>query len=88
MDILISEIAEEDLDDMDKSLRDLFFQHVEKLLDRPPRKSVSLSPGRFYSVKKVTRSARMIYYREESTIYILHCFKNHKEYEKWYKSYK
>jgi hypothetical protein len=41
-----------------------------------------------YHVEKVTKQARIIYDIREDMIYIIHCFGNHKEYERWYKSYK
>ncbi len=41
-----------------------------------------------FNVEKVTKQSRIIYEIEGDVLYILHCFKNYKEYEKWYKSFK
>ena len=86
MTIFVSEIAEKELDKMDSSLRASFLNHIEKLDDTKPGKH--LRYGIPYFVEKVTKVARIIFNLEEDTIYILHCFTTHKEYEKWYNSYK
>ncbi|VVB99261.1 Uncharacterised protein [uncultured archaeon] len=41
-----------------------------------------------YLVEEVTKQARIIYQAESDKLFIFRCFANHKEYEKWYKSYK
>ncbi len=81
-----SEKAEKELDEMDKSLRKLFIKHAEKITAMPARRHLRF--GLPFNVEEVTRQARMVYNIEEETCYILHCFKNHKEYERWYKSFK
>ncbi len=86
MKILISENAEKELGGMEPSLRELFFRHMEKMLTTPPRRHMRF--GMPFSVENVTRQARMVYHIEKETLYIIHCFKSHKEYEKWYKSFK
>ncbi|MBU0591194.1 hypothetical protein KKF81_01940 [Candidatus Micrarchaeota archaeon] len=86
MEILFSENAEKELDDMDEQLRQMFIKHIEKLMIVPPRRHMRF--GMPFNVESVTKQARMIYQIEEDTFYILRCFKNHKEYEKWYKSFK
>jgi len=81
-----SEKAEKELDEMDKSLRKLFIKHGEKITAMPPKRHLRF--GLPFNVEEVTRQARMVYNIDEETCYILHCFKNHKEYERWYKSFK
>ena len=81
-----SEKAEKELDEMDKSLRKLFIKHTEKISAMPPRRHMHFDLP--FNVEEVTRQARMVYNIEEETCYILRCFKNHKEYERWYKSFK
>ncbi|MFH1199986.1 MAG: hypothetical protein V1708_02875 [Candidatus Micrarchaeota archaeon] len=39
-------------------------------------------------VEKVTKQARIAYYFEDDAIFIWRCFATHKEYEKWYKSFR
>lgn len=41
-----------------------------------------------YYAEEVTKQARMIFDIEGQSIKIYHCFSDHKEYERWYKSYK
>lgn len=84
--IFVSEIAEKELDKMDTALRESFLRHIGKLEDTNPGKHLRF--GIPYYVEKVTKSARIIFNIEEGVIYILHCFATHKEYEKWYNSYK
>ena len=86
MKIRISEKAERELDEMEPKLRELFVKHMEKLIDMPPRRHLKF--GMPFDVEDVTQQARMIYYPEGEVLYILKCFKNHKEYERWYKSFK
>lgn len=71
---------------MDASLREWFLNHIGKLEDTKLGKHLRF--GIPYYVEKVTKSASIIFNIEEDVIYILHCFATHKEYEKWYNSYK
>lgn len=86
MDVFFSEYAENELDGMDQALRTLFLKHVEKIREMQPRKHLRF--GFPFNVENVTKQARMVYHIEENTLYVLHCFKNRKEYERWYKSFK
>lgn len=85
MRIVFSERAEEELDRVDKSLRKLFLKHAEKIASLPPRRHMRF--GLPFNVEEVTKQARIVYQIENGVCYILHCFKNHKEYERWYKSF-
>ncbi len=86
MEIVFSENAEKELDGMDEQLRALFIKHAEKIMNVPPRRHMRF--GLPYNVENVTKQARMVYNIQEEIVYILRCFKIHKEYEKWYKSFK
>ena len=86
MKLEFSEKAEKELDAIDKSLRELFIKHAEKISAMPPRRHMRF--GLPFNVEEVTRQARIVYNIEEETCYILHCFATHKEYERWYNSFK
>ena len=86
MEILFSEKAEKELDDADQNLRKLFLNHAEKIAAMPPRRHLRF--GLPFNVEDVTKQARIVYNTEKGICYILHCFKTHKEYERWYKSFK
>ncbi len=86
MIIRFSETAEKELDAMDDQLRHLFLKHAEKISSMLPRRHLKF--GVPFNVKEVTKSARMIFQKEAGVLYILHCFRDHKDYERWYKSYK
>lgn len=86
MQVTFSEKAERELDKMDKSLRKLFVKHTEKISKNPKQRHMRF--GLPFNVEDVTKQARMVYQIEEEKCSVLHCFKNHKEYERWYKSFK
>ncbi|MBM3308960.1 MAG: hypothetical protein FJY77_01780 [Candidatus Altiarchaeales archaeon] len=85
MTIHISNKAEQQLDDMPADLRTMFMKHLRKINSLPPRKH--MKHGIPCYVEKVTKQARLVYYTENEDIYVTHCFKEHKEYERWYKTY-
>ena len=84
--IFISEKAKGELDDMSSDLSEAFLTHIEKLQSMPPLRH--LKHGIPCHVENVTKQARMIYDINGEILRILHCFPTHKEYERWYKSYK
>jgi len=86
MEVIFSDDAEKELDEIDPSLRELFFKHVEKIRNMPPRRHMRF--GLPFNVEDVTKQARLVYQMEEKNLTVLHCFKRHKEYERWYKSFK
>ena len=61
-------------------------KHAEKVASTPSRRHLKF--GIPFNVEKVTKQARIICNIEKKTCYMLHCFENHKEYERWYKSFK
>jgi len=86
MDLVFSDAAKKELKDLPQDLKTIFLKHLNKIQHMPPRRH--MKHGIPHHVEKVTKQARLIYNVEEDKLYILHCFKNHKEYERWYKSYK
>lgn len=86
MKAVFSEKAQADLDRLDLNLQSIFIKHAEKLENMPPRRH--MKHGLPYYVEEVTKQARMIFKTKDDVINILHCFSDHKEYERWYKSYK
>ena len=84
MRVLFSENAEKGLDGMDRELRKLFLKHVEKIQTMPLRRHLRF--GMPFNVENVTKQARMVYQIEKDILYILWCFKTHKEYERWYRA--
>lgn len=86
MELSLSPKADGDLEKMDSKLRSFFIKHFEKLETMPPRRHLRF--GLPYNVENVTEQARFVYETEGETATVLRCFTTHKEYEKWYKSFK
>ncbi|MCX6153076.1 MAG: hypothetical protein NT007_02825 [Candidatus Kapabacteria bacterium] len=86
MEIVFSLRAKEEFLKFDNSMKLLFRKSFNKMLENPVRRH--LKYGIPYHVENVTKQARIIYELKEDKIIILHCFSEHKEYEKWYNSYK
>ncbi|MEA3255542.1 MAG: hypothetical protein U9Q22_06875, partial [Candidatus Altiarchaeota archaeon] len=61
-------------------------KHLRKIQSMPPRRHMKY--GIPHHIEEVTKQARVVYRTQSQDIYIIRCFKNHKEYERWYKSYK
>ena len=86
MEVIITIRATEDLLSFDNSLRIYFKKHIDKLINNPIKKHMRF--GLPFFVENVTKQARLVYNIDGEELYLLKCFKNHKEYERWYKSYK
>ena len=86
MKIIFFESAEKELEKLDKPTNLLFGKHIEKIAFMPLRRHLKF--GLPFNVEEVTKQARIAYKIEDETIYIIHCFGTHKEYEKWYKSFR
>lgn len=84
--VIFSENSEKQLDKMDSATRARFIKHVEKISQNMPKKHLKF--GLPFNVENITKQARMVLEIEEDSITVLGCFATHKEYEKWYKSYK
>ena len=86
MKLIFSELAKNDLKNISNEFKPLFLKHLEKIQEIPPRKH--MTHGIPFHVEKVTQQARIIYSIEDQKLYILRCFIKHKDYERWYESYK
>ena len=86
MEIIFSDSAKREMEDLEQVLQYLFIEHHELMQRGFHRKHMKY--GIPCHVEKVTRQARIVYNIKGDLIYVLHCFANHKEYERWYKSYK
>lgn len=85
MKIEISEKAITDLEAMDKATYTAFRKHLQKISMMPPRRH--LRHGVPYNVEEVGQG-RIAYQVDNvsEVLYIIRCFADHKEYEKWYNS--
>ena len=88
MQVIFDEDARRDLKKMDQSERVLFHKHVKKLIEIGPRRHFGYGIDAYK--ENVGADGRMPFTWDdaEETLRILRCFTDHKEYEKWYKSYK
>lgn len=86
MEVKILETAEKELEKIANPLNKQFGKHIEKISSKET--SRHLKHGLPYFTENVTKQARIIYYIEKETIHVMHCFATHKEYERWYKSFK
>lgn len=78
--------ADDDLSRMDSSIRAHFISHFQKILRMPPRRHLRF--GVPMHVEKVTEQARFVYKIEGDLLSVVRCFATHKEYEKWYRSFR
>lgn len=86
MKIIFKEKAREEFLALEKQLQAFFKKHMEKVSLMPPRRHLRL--GVPYHVENVTKQARFSYNIEGDLMTIIRCFSDHKEYEKWYESFK
>ncbi len=88
MKIEFSGAAREDFLTLERQLQVFFKNHLQKLSGMPPRRHLKF--GVPHHVEDVTRQARLVYDFDENpeTLFVIRCFSTHKEYEKWYRSYK
>ena len=86
MEVVFAENAVREFERFSRDLQILFLSHFEKIQFMPPRRHMKY--GIPFHALKVTRQARIIYEIWEQTLYILHCFTDHKDYEQWYNSYR
>lgn len=86
MELVFSDSARKELENLPDELIAFFLKHMEKMQEMPPRKHMKY--GIPCHVEKVTKQARIVFNIEGGYIYVLHCFGSHKEYERWYGSYR
>ncbi|HEY3274374.1 MAG TPA: hypothetical protein VGJ92_11455 [Methanocella sp.] len=82
--VVLSDKAKRDILKMDEKPARIFAKHIDKISKLPPRRH--LKHGLPYSVDEVG-GGRLVYTYKEGTLYIIRCFTNHRDYEKWYESY-
>ena len=86
MEVVFKQSALDDLRKMDGSAKKFFLAHAGKLREIPPRRHMKY--GLPYNVERVTDNARMAYEIESGTLYVVSCFATHKDYERWYRSFR
>ena len=86
MEVEFTEKAREDFLSLEKELQSYFKKHLEKISEMPPRRHLKF--GLPFCVESVTKQARLVYEIENKKLYAIRCFALHKDYEKWYMSYK
>jgi hypothetical protein len=86
MEILFSDSAEKDFLSFERKLQDFFRQHLLKLARMPPRRH--MKHGLPWHVERVTQSARLVYDEKNGVLRVLRCFATHRDYEKWYGSFR
>lgn len=74
--------AFEDLSKLDQSDRIAFSKHLKKFESLPPRRH--LGPGLHYFIENAGQG-RIVCKVEGSVVTILHIFRTHKEYKKWFR---
>ncbi len=85
MKTLYTEKGRQDLHGMDSSLAKVFIKHADKIAALPPRRHMKF--GMPFHVDEVG-NGRLIYTYKDEALYIVRCFVNHNDYEKWYRSYR
>ena len=86
MKAVLSLKAYADLGRMDAALMEMFWGHVDKVCEMPPRRHLKSSVP--YFAENVTRQARLACQVREDCILVIRCFSTHKEYESWLKSFR
>ena len=86
MKIILEEQAQKDFNSLEKALQGFFRRHIDKLQGMPPRRH--MRHGLPWHVEDVTKQARLVYNERGGTLFIIRCFAAHKEYERWYQSYR
>lgn len=86
MELIFSDSARREFENLEQELKSLFVKHFEKMQDTPPRKHLTHDIS--CHIEKVTRQTRIVFNIKGDRMYILHFFASHKDYERWYRSYK
>jgi hypothetical protein len=86
MIVKMSSLALADIKKRDNYSQKFFIMHIEKMSVQYSHKHLKYDCP--YFVDKVTNQCRIIFNLCDDTIIILRCFKNHKDYENYYKSFK
>ncbi|MEW6329679.1 MAG: hypothetical protein AB1468_06240 [Candidatus Micrarchaeota archaeon] len=86
MKIYFSEKARDDFSGMDKQTRKIFWAHINKFSSIPPRKHLRF--GIPFFVEKVGKQGRVVFSFDKDELIVIRCFTTHKQYEKWYNSFR
>lgn len=78
--------AKKDMKSFERKLQGFFLSHVEKLCRMPPRRH--MKKGLPFFVENVTSQARLVYLEDGELLKVIRCFATHKEYERWYNSFR
>ena len=86
IEIVLSADAEKELYKMDGSVRKIFVHRIAQIAENqpPPTKLLHLN-DRIWCVDEIGSEKRLPYYIENGKLYIPHCVKDHKDYDKWWK---
>jgi mRNA-degrading endonuclease RelE of RelBE toxin-antitoxin system len=85
MEVNILAQAADDLDRMDNNAYLFFVNHIKKIAQMPPRRHMKF--GMPFNVEEIGQG-RIVYQVKEEKLFIIRCFADHKDYEKWYRSKK
>lgn len=87
LEIELSDDAEKELRKMDGSIRKIFVHRIALIAESQPQPTKFLHLGdRIWFVDEIGSDKRLPYYIENGKLYIPHCFTDHKDYDKWWKS--
>jgi len=86
MEIDWSDQSKKDMKAFERKLQGFFLSHADKLSIMPPRRH--LKHGLPWNVEDVTKQARLVYLADNDALRVIRCFATHKEYERWYQSYR
>ena len=86
MKVIFLKEALQDFLSLEKALQDQFSSHVDKLTAMPPRRHMKF--GIPYHVESITKQARLVYCERNEALFVVRCFSSHKEYERWYRSFR
>jgi len=73
-----------DFDNTDKLMQEIIFKKIQHIRDEDISRK-HLHFGSPYFISKVTSSSRIVYKIDNQKIIFIRFFKDHKDYERWYK---
>jgi len=85
-DVIYSDDFKNDLLKQDKLLQIIIYKKILKISFETLISRKHLMYGQPYFVEKISESSRLVYNISENKLYIIWFFRDHKDYEKWYKS--
>jgi hypothetical protein len=83
----LSDDAEKELGKMDGSIKVMFLKRIREIAINPPQSSkyMYLNDGA-WRVDEMGNEKRLPYKIKDGVLEIPHCFDNHRDYDKWWKS--